>query len=66
LKNYNLDEIEPLFKECKEFLDGLVYSYKIQGVVIPDRLRNIRDKIGKQINNIERKDNVDTNNKRAV
>ena len=53
MKNYNLEEIEPVFKECKEFLDGLVYSYRIQGVVVPDRLRNIRDKVNNQIKQIE-------------
>ena len=53
MKNYNLKEIGPIFKECKEFLDGLVYAYKIQGVDIPDRLKNVRDKIQKQIKQIE-------------
>ena len=53
MKNYNLEEIEPIFKERKEFLDGLVYAYKIQGIDIPDRLKNVRDKIQKQIKQIE-------------
>ena len=57
MKNYNLKEIGPIFKECKEFLDGLVYAYKIQGVDIPDRLKNVRDKIQKQIVKIGGKEN---------
>ena len=57
MKNYNLDEIECDFRKIKEFLDGLVYAYKIQGVDIPDRLKNVRDKIQKQIVKIGGKEN---------
>ena len=55
LKNYNLNEIEPVFKECKEFFDGLIYVYKLQGIKIPNSLKNVREKVNKQIKNIERK-----------
>ena len=66
MKNYNLEEIEPLFKECKEFFSNLVRVYKLQGIVIPDSLKSVREKVSKQINNIERKDNDKTNNKRVL
>ena len=55
MKNYNLNEIEPVFKECKEFFDGLIYVYKLQGIKIPNSLKNVREKVNKQIENIERK-----------
>ena len=66
LKNYNLEEIGPVFKECEEFFSNLVRVYKLQGIVIPDSLKSVREKVSKQISNIERKDNVDANNKRVI
>ena len=55
LKNYNLNEIEPVFKECKEFFNKLVYAYKLQGIKIPISLKSVRENVDKQIENIERK-----------
>ena len=66
MKNYNLEEIEPIFKECEEFFSNLVRVYKLQGIVIPDSLKSVREKVSKQISNIERKNNVDANNKRVI
>ena len=66
LKNYNLEEIGPVFKECEEFFSNLVRVYKLQGIVIPDSLKSVREKVSKQISNIERKNNVDANNKRVI
>ena len=66
LKNYNLEEIGPVFKECEEFFSNLVRVYKLQGIIIPDSLKSVREKVNKQISNIERKDNVDANNKRVI
>ena len=53
LKNYNLEEIHPLLRECKEFFDRLAYAYKIEGAGVPDRLKNIKSKVSKQIDKIE-------------
>ena len=66
MKNYNLEEIGPVFKECEEFFSNLVRVYKLQGIVIPDSLKSVREKVNKQISNIERKNNVDANNKRVI
>ena len=66
MKNYNLEEIGPVFKECEEFFSNLVRVYKLQGIIIPDSLKSVREKVNKQISNIERKDNVDANNKRVI
>ena len=66
MKNYNLEEIEPVFKECEEFFSNLVRVYKLQGIAIPDSLKSVREKVSKQISNIERKNNVDANNKRVI
>ena len=66
MKNYNLEEIEPVFKECEEFFSNLVRVYKLQGIAIPDSLKSVREKVSKQINDIERKDNDKTNDKRVI
>ena len=58
LKNYNLEEIGPVFKECEEFFSNLVRVYKLQGIVIPDSLKSVREKVNKQIKQIERGNNV--------
>ena len=55
MKHYNLDEIQPVFKECKEFLDGLVYAYRVQGIGVPKQLKNVREKVNNQIKQIEGK-----------
>ena len=57
MKNYNLDEIEYDFRKIKEFLDGLACAWKIQGVDIPDRLKDVRDIVQKQIVKIGGKEN---------
>ena len=53
LKNYNLEEIEPVFKECEEFFSNLVRVYKLQGIAIPDSLKSVIEKVNKQIKRIE-------------
>tara|TARA_Y100001963_G_scaffold124266_1_gene174939 strand:+ start:391 stop:561 length:171 start_codon:yes stop_codon:yes gene_type:complete len=53
MKNYNLEEIEPVFKECEEFFSNLVRVYKLQGIAIPDSLKSVREKVNKQIKQIE-------------
>ena len=57
LKNYNLEEIEPIFKECEEFFSNLVRVYKLQGIAIPDSLKSVREKVNKQIKQIGRGSN---------
>ena len=57
LKNYNLEEIEPLFKECEEFFSNLVRVYKLQGIAIPDSLKSVREKVNNQIKQIGRGSN---------
>ena len=58
MKNYNLEEIEPIFKECEEFFSNLVRVYKLQGIAIPDSLKSVRKKVSNQIKQIERGSNV--------
>ena len=58
LKNYNLEEIGPVFNECEKFFSNLVRVYKIQGIAIPDSLKSVREKVNKQIIKIERGNNV--------
>ena len=53
MKNYNLEEIEPIFKECEEFFSNLVRVYKLQGIDIPDSLKSVRKKVTNQIKQIE-------------
>ena len=54
MKNYNLEEIEPVFKECEEFFSNLVRVYKLQGIAIPDSLKSVRKKVTNQIKKIEK------------
>ena len=58
LKNYNLEDIGPVFKECEEFFSNLVRVYKLQGIAIPDSLKSVRKKVSNQIKQIERGSNV--------
>ena len=58
MKNYNLEEIEPVFKECEEFFSNLVRVYKLQGIAIPDSLKSVREKVNNQIKQIGRGSNV--------
>ena len=53
MKHYNLEEIEPVFKECEEFFSKLVRAYRVQGIVIPGSLKSVREKVNKQIKQIE-------------
>jgi|TARA_R100000664_G_C2743389_1_gene131574 hypothetical protein len=53
MKNYNLEQIHPLLRECKDFFDRLALSYKIEGAGVPDKLKNVREKVNKQIKQIE-------------
>ena len=57
MKNYNLEEIEPIFKECEEFFSNLVRVYKLQGIAIPDSLKSVREKVNNQIKQIGRGSN---------
>ena len=57
MKNYNLEEIEPIFKECEEFFSNLVRVYKLQGIAIPDSLKSVREKVTNQIKQIGRGSN---------
>ena len=57
MKNYNLEEIEPVFKECEEFFSNLVRVYKLQGIAIPDSLKSVREKVNNQIEQIGRGSN---------
>ena len=58
MKNYNLEEIEPIFKECEEFFSKLVRAYRVQGIAIPDSLKSVREKVNKQIKQIGRGNSV--------
>ena len=58
LKNYNLEEIQPIFKECEEFFSKLVRAYRVQGIAIPGSLKSVREKVNKQIKQIEGGSNV--------
>ena len=57
MKHYNLEEIEPVFKECEEFFSNLVRVYKLQGIAIPDSLKSVREKVNNQIKQIGRGSN---------
>ena len=52
LKHYNLNEIEPVFKECKEFFSKLFRAYKVQGIKIPISLKSVIENVDKQLENI--------------
>ena len=54
LKHYNLNEIQPLMNNCNEFFNDLIRAYKIQGINIPDRLKDLKENLENQINKIER------------
>ena len=54
MKHYNLDEIVPIFKECEEFFDKLIYAYRVQGIKIPPSLKSVMSKVNVQIEKIER------------
>ena len=52
MKNYNLEEIEPLLRECKDFFDRLIIAYKREGAGVPERLKKIKSKVKNQIEKI--------------
>ena len=55
MKNYNLEEIDPLLRECKDFFDRLIIAYKREGAGVPERLKNVRERVNNQIKQIEGK-----------
>ena len=57
MKYYDLDKIEPLLKDCRSFFITLIMSYKLQGVKIPQRLKELKENIENQINRIEGEEN---------
>ena len=58
MKIYDLDKINPLLKDCRKFLIMLIMSYKLQGVKIPQELKELKVNIENQINKIEGDKNV--------
>ena len=57
LKNYDLDRIEPIMKDCSQFFRDLILSYKVQGIKVPSRLKELKESVEKQIHKIERNEN---------
>ena len=53
LKHYNLNEIQPIMRNCNEFFNDLIRAYKIQGISIPDRLKDLKECLENQIDKIE-------------
>ena len=53
MKHYNLNEIQPLMNNCNEIFNDLIRAYKIQGINIPDRLKELKEDVENQINKIE-------------
>jgi len=56
LKHYNLNEIQPIMRDCNEFFNDLIIAYKMQGIKIPDRLKELKENVENQINKIEGKE----------
>ena len=44
-------------RDCNEFFNDLIRAYKIQGISIPDRLKNLKEKLENQINVIGGEEN---------
>ena len=55
LKHYNLDQIGPIMRDCDKFFKDLILSYRVQGVEIPKRLKELKENVENQIIKIERK-----------
>ena len=56
MKHYNLNEIQPIMRDCNEFFNDLIIAYKMQGIKIPDRLKELKENVENQINKIEGKE----------
>jgi len=57
LKHYDLDPIVKCFRDDLEFFKDLILSYRVQGVEIPKRLKELKKNVENQISKIERKEN---------
>ena len=55
MKHYDLDKIEPIMRDCDKFFKDLILSYRVQGVEIPKRMKELKENVENQINEIERK-----------
>ena len=53
LKHYNLNEIQPIMRNCNEFFNDLIRAYRMQGIKIPKRLKELKENLENQINKIE-------------
>ena len=53
MKHYNLDKIEPIMRDCYKFFKDLIFSYRVQGVKIPERLKKLKESVENQIIKIE-------------
>lgn len=53
MKHYNLDKIEPIMRDCDKFFKDLIFSYRVQGVKIPERLKKLKESVENQIIKIE-------------
>ena len=53
MKHYDLDPIVKCFRDDLDFFKDLILSYKVQGVKIPERLKERIETVKNQINKIE-------------
>jgi len=57
LKHFDLNKIEPLLIRCKEYVTLMSAFYKIQGLKVPKKLKELKHDLTQMIKTIERKEN---------
>ena len=57
MKNYDLERIVPIMRDCQRFFDDLTLAYRVQGIKITDRFKKLRKDVTEQIIKIEGEDN---------
>ena len=56
MKHYNLNEIQPIMRNCNNFFNDLIRAYKMQGIKIPDRLKKLKENVKEQLHKIANKE----------
>ena len=56
MKHYNLNEIQPIMRNCNNFFNDLIRAYKMQGIKIPDRLKKLKENVKEQLHKIDNKE----------
>ena len=49
MKHYNLDNIEPILRDCNNFFSDLILVYNVKQIKIPKQLIKLKEDIENQL-----------------